>query len=333
VLQSCGEKVEDDAKVEEPAAKNVTVSSIEIKTFVHEIKVQGNVETDQDIMLNAEMGGLITTINVKEGQKVNKGTVIATIDASILASNLVEIQSQMEYAEYMLGKQEELQKQGLGTEFDLETAKNQVKSLQTKFNSLNTQKGKSQIKAPFTGVIDRIFAKKGEMAGPQSPIVRLVNNKKVDIVASISEKYLSKIKMGTPIRVTFPNYGDYSLDLSITNIGNYIEPTNRTFRVLASVEDNTELLPNMLAELHITDFTAENGVVISSQSVLIDQDGVNYIYTVGKDNKVIREDIVVIATYEGETLIEASKKITAATKIIIDGAKGVSPGGKVKINK
>ena len=97
LLQSCGgeaEKTEEKEKKQDPL---VTVDSVEIKTFVHEIRVQGNVETDRDILLNAEMGGLITSINVKEGQKVSKGTVIATIDASILASNLVELQTQLEY--------------------------------------------------------------------------------------------------------------------------------------------------------------------------------------------------------------------------------------------
>ena len=331
VLQSCGEEVED--KKEEKRLETVTVTSIEIKTFVHEIRVQGNVETEQDILLNAEMGGLITSINVKEGQKVSKGTIIATIDASILASNLIELQTQLEYAEYLLGKQEELKKSGVGTEIDLVTAKNQVNSLKTKINSLSTQRGKAYIKAPFSGIIDRVFAKRGEMAGPQGPIVRLVNNDAVDIVASISEKYLSHIKMGTAIRVSFPNYEDYSINLTVTNIGNYIEPTNRTFRVLAAVKENKVLLPNMLAEVHITDLKVENGVVIPSVSVLIDQQGNDYIYVLSKKNKVEKVIIKVIAKYEGETLIEASESITASTKIVVEGAKGVSVGQAIQIKK
>lgn len=115
VLQSCGGTPEDKAKDEKEVKLDplVEVDSVQIKTFIHEIKVQGNVETDRDIILNAEMGGLITTINVKEGQRVSKGTVIATIDASILASNLVELQSQLDYANYMLKKQEELNKKEL----------------------------------------------------------------------------------------------------------------------------------------------------------------------------------------------------------------------------
>ncbi|NRA11069.1 MAG: biotin/lipoyl-binding protein, partial [Crocinitomicaceae bacterium] len=143
VLQSCGAEVKEEKEVDQ--ALLVEISQVEMKPFTHEIRVQGTVETDQDVILNSEMGGLIIKINVKAGQKVSKGTVIATLDASILASNLVELQTQLKYANYMLDKQEQLNKKGVGSEMNLEAAKNQVASLETKMNSLGTQRGKAVI--------------------------------------------------------------------------------------------------------------------------------------------------------------------------------------------
>ena len=170
----------------------VILSKAKTEEFQHKIRVQGNIETDQDVMLTAEMGGIITEINVKEGQKVSKGQVIAQVDASILASNVAELESQLNYAEYMLSKQEELNKRGVGSEIDLETAKNQVNSLKASINSLNTQRGKSTIKAPFTGFIDQVFARKGQMAGPSAPLVRLVNNEKIGYYSKYFRKALRK---------------------------------------------------------------------------------------------------------------------------------------------
>lgn len=329
VLQSCVEEVKEEEEVDQ--APLVHVSEIEMKPFTHEIRVQGTVATDQDIILNSEMGGLITKIRVKAGQKVSKGTVIAFIDASILASNLVELQTQLEYAKYMLDKQEQLNKKGVGSEMNLETAKNQVKSLETKINSLGTQKGKAVIRAPFSGVIDQVFAREGQMAGPASPIVRLVNNSKVDIIAMVSEKHLAKIKVGTAINVAFPNYSDMTMDLTVTNVGNYIEPTNRTFRIMAAVNKNTVLLPNMLAEVRITDLSVPNGVVIPSSSVQRDQEGQDFIYIIvdGMSKKVI---VNAIEKFNGETLIEASKELGKDAQIVIKGAKGIVDGTKVRLN-
>lgn len=333
VLSSCGAeaKAEDSPKEEVNLKPKVTIAKVEMKAFHHEIRVQGNVETDEDITLSAEMGGLITTINVKEGQTIRRGAVIATVDASVLSSNVNELNTQLEYAQYMLEKQEELQKRGVGSEFDLETAKNQVNSLKASMRSLNTQRGKAIIRAPFTGVVDQVYAKRGQMAGPSSPIVRLVNNKDVDIVSTISEKHFSNVKIGTPVRVSFPNYSDTSIILKISNVGNYIEPTNRTFRVMANIPNNTTFLPNMLAEVSITDMDVANGMVIPSKSILKDQNNKDFIFIANKGNEengetnyiVEKINVEIIERFEGDALIVTNPKLKDAN-VIVDGARGIA---------
>ncbi len=336
-LHSCGAAEKSEKEVVATLEPLVTLSDVETKTFTHEIRVQGNVETDQDVTLSAEMGGLITSINVKEGQTVSKGAIIAQVDASVLSSNVSEIQTKLEYAEYMLKKQEELQNRGVGSEFDLETAKSQVNSLKASMRSLNTQRGRAVIRAPFTGVIDQVFARTGTMAGPASPIVRLVNNSKIEIVSTISEKHFSHVKIGTPIRVSFPNYSDTSLILKVTNVGNYIQATNRTFRIMALVPNNKIFLPNMLAEVSITDMTVPNGTVIPSKSILKDQDNKDFIYianstkAAGKEIFQVKKVFVtVLGRFDGEALIETNSKVTAGLKVVLDGARGIADGDKVR---
>lgn len=338
LLSACGEGADSsDKKDDVSQSPLVVLSDVEQKAFTHEIRVQGNVETDEDITLSAEMGGLITSISVKEGQKVSKGQVIAQVDASVLSSNVSEIQTQLEYAEYMLKKQEELQKRGVGSEFDLETAKNQVNSLKASMRSLNTQRGKAVIRAPFSGVVDQVFARNGQMAGPSSPIVRLVNNAKIDIVSSISEKHFSSVRVGTPIRVSFPNYIDTSIILTITNVGNYIEPTNRTFRIMTTVPNNTMFLPNMLAEVSITDMNVADGTVIPSKSILKDQDNKDFVYMAksvkGKaEYSVEKVFVTVLGKFEGEALIETNEKVKKGLKVVVDGARGIANGDQVRSN-
>jgi RND family efflux transporter MFP subunit len=332
LVQSCGGGEATSEEKEEKQLPKVELETITLKPFTHEIRVQGNIETDQDIILNAEMGGVITSINVKEGQKVSKGSVIATVDASILASNMVELETQLDYAKYMLEKQEELNKRGVGSEFDLEAAKNQVKALESKIASLSTQKGKATIKAPFTGVIDQVFAKNGQMAGPQSPIVRLVNNNTIDLIASISEKHFAKVKVGTDMRVSFPNYGDTSILLKIDNVGNYIEPTNRTFRIKSTIKNNDYFLPNMLAEVSITDMKVEDGLVVPSIAVLKDQESNDYVFVIeksGNDLKVKKVIVKVIERFEGATLIQDGD-LDVGQNIVVGGARGITHGDLVR---
>jgi RND family efflux transporter MFP subunit len=313
----------------------VEIETADVKPFKHTINAQGNVETDQDILLTAEMGGLITKVNVKSGDRVAAGQTLVLLDAALINSGAQEIETQLEYAEYMLKKQEELKSKGVGSEFDYETARNAVKSLRAKLNSLNTQRGKSAIKAPFSGIIDVVYAKQGQMAGPQSPLLRLVNNSNVEITASISEKHLNKIKVGTLIEVSFPNFNNTILNLKVNTVGNFIEPTNRTFRIAAKVSGNKELLPNMLAELRITDFTVENGFVIPAKSILKSQDNSDYVWVAlpsSKGNfKVKKIAVELIENQDGEALIKDNAAIKNGTKIIVEGARGITEKDQVRI--
>lgn len=307
----------------------VTLADVQTKTFVHKITVQGNVETDEDVLLNAEMGGTIMQVMVKEGQRVSQGQVLVTLDASILSSNMQELETQLQYAQYMLEKQEELKKRGVGSEFDYKTAKNQVDGLKSKMKSLGTQRGKSTIKAPFSGVIDKIYAKSGQLAGPQAPLMRLVNNKEVNFTADISEKHLRNIEVGTPLTIRFPNFKDTSVVTSITSVGNYIDPTNRTFRILSNLKNNKIFLPNMLAELEITDITAPNATVVPSKAVLKAQDNSDYVFVAKKDAKgnytLSKIALKVIEKFNGEAMIElVSGSLKAGEKVVVDGARGIT---------
>jgi multidrug efflux pump subunit AcrA (membrane-fusion protein) len=158
----------------------------------------------------------------------------------------------------------------------------------------------------------------------------LVNNSKVDIVAMVSEKHLSKIKVGTAVNVSFPNYSDMTIDLSVTNVGNYIEPTNRTFRIMAAVDKNELLLPNMLAEIRITDLSVPNGHVIPASSVQRDQNGDDFVYVI-VDKIAVKTLVNVIEKFNGEALIEGTDGVSKGAQIVIQGAKGIVDGDKVRI--
>jgi RND family efflux transporter MFP subunit len=305
----------------------VRPSEVKIGDFKHQVIVQGEVNTDKEVTINAEANGQIQSINVTEGQKVKKGHVLARIDTEILASNVQEVKTQLEFAEYNYEKQKELFDRGVGTEFELEQASNQLNTLKSQLNTLETQKSKSVVRAPFDGVIDEIFSNEGEMAGMQSPLMRIVNNEEVRIAANISEHYYTKIKEGTPAKAFIPTLND-TLDLTISSIGNYIHPTNRTFRVQANVKDNKLLLPNMLAELHVTDLMIDSAVVVPAEAVLKSQKNEDYVFVLKEKNGAFAVEKVIvkiISQHKGQTAIEPiSRKLQAGEKVVVEGGRGIT---------
>lgn len=317
----------------------VTSTNVEQKDFQHKIELQGQVEADQNILINAEAGGIIRNIHVKEGQYVNKGQTLITIDAEILQRNIDEINTALEMADYMYDKQLALKEQGLGTEIELEQAKNQKKSLESKLKTLQSQKGKSFVKAPFSGIIDEIFTNLGEMASPQAPLVRLVNNKNIKITGNISENHLGRINIGTPVDVLFPSLNDTTINTFVSYKGNYIDPVNRTFRIHVDLKNNTLFLPNQVAKIKITDTNLDSALVINSESILQDTDNNDYVYkmTAVKGSKEFfslqKIYVKIIKSYEGESAIIPLKKeeLVKDSKIVLIGGKGVTESDIVKI--
>ena len=336
IIFSCSEEVkENEEGKKENLIPLVVATEAQNKSFAHKIKVQGNVATNKDILLNSEMSGLITQMHVTSGNTVKKGQLILSMDESIINANISELKSQLEYANYMLGKQVDLFEKELGTELDKKTAENQVNSLEAKLKTLEVQKSKMNVIAPFSGIVDEVYAKTGQLVAPQMPILRLVNNTQVEIIASVSEKHFKNIKKGTELNVSFPNYDLESMNLKVKSVGNFIEPTNRTFTIRTEVNNNTSLMPNMLVEVEITDLKIDSGLVIPSKSILKNQNNNDYVWILKKSKKetytVEQIFINTITSYNGEALIEENKSINAGTLIIESGARGITKKDIVRI--
>ena len=330
------ELVEVEAKIAQRDTSNVssvqgllvTWEEARFDNFVHQIEVQGSIETDRDVLLNAESGGLIQSVMVKEGDRVRKGQVLVQIDAQLISSNIDELKTAIDFAQYNYDKQKEMFEQGLGSEFQLTQARNNLDNLKSRMAGLNTQRGKFSITAPFDGVVDQVFARVGEMAGPQAPVLRLVDNREIRVVADVSERLFSRLTKGMPVYVQIPSLNDTIITMNIENIGNYIHPTNRTFRIKALLKDNRLLLPNMLARMRISDYTNENALLIPTAAVLRDRNDLSYVYLAVKDeagNMIAqRQDVEIVESFGGMTEIQVSETIQAGTKVVVRGARGLA---------
>ncbi len=317
----------------------VSSTPVERKDFAHKIELQGAVESDNNILINAEMPGNITKVYVKEGQRVSKGQTLIALNGEVLQSNINEVKTALDMANYMYEKQLKLQEQGLGTEIELVQAKNQKLSLEDKLNTLRSQTKRTVVKAPFSGIVDEVFVSMGEMANGQSPLIRLVNNDNVKVTASVSEKHLSSVKIGTEIDVEFPDMQDTTITTSISYKGSYIDPVNRTFRVQADLKQNKTFLPNQIAKIKITDLQLDSVLVVNSEAVLQDTDNSNYVYKLtvsdaGKNEYTVKKVMVkVVKSYQNETVIQPlkSNELKQGSKIVLEGAKGITENDIVKI--
>jgi RND family efflux transporter MFP subunit len=307
----------------------VTTLGVSKGDFNHYLEVYGNIESAQNVLMYPETGGVIASINVEEGQQVSKGQLLGTIDSEVLKANLKELETNLELATTLYEKQSRLNEKNIGSEVAYLEAKNRKESLESSKATLLAQIEKSQIRAPFSGVIDEIFPKSGEMANPAMPFLRLVNLGSIYVKADVSEEYLRSIKEGTEALVEITNL-DTSIKAKVNQVGQFINPNNRTFKVRIDLEnDIAQLKPNLLTKIRIKDFEVKDtAIAIPSRMIQQTPDGQDYVMLY-KNGKVEKRMVKTAISYKANTLI--TEGLSDGELLIDKGARSVNDGQEVAI--
>ena len=311
--------------------KMVTVLDADTSLFKHYFDVYGNVKSDNTASLYAENPGNITAIPVKEGQQVKKGQILVRIDDGVFSRNLQELQTSLDLATILYDKQKRLWDQNIGSEVEFLEAKNRKQSTENSIATLNEQKSRSSIVAPFDGVVDKIFQNVGEMATMQQPLIRIVNLDDLYITSDVSERYINDLKVGDEVMMSF---GNDSLVSRISRIGAFINPTNRSFEVQVDLNGKMDgVRPNSLVSLKINDLVKEGAVVLPSSIIMQDGKGQDYVFVIGKDDSdypiAIKTVVTTGSSYGGKTVIlEGVKK---GERVIDKGSRSVRGTDRVNI--
>ncbi len=312
---------------------NVSALSIDLAPFKHYIEVYGTVESDLNATLTAEMGGTIVIILVKEGQQVSKGQLLVQLDASILLSSLKEIKTQYSLANTLFEKQERLWKQKVGSEVQYLQAKSTKESLEGSIKTLESQVSKMSIRAPFSGVVDEIFTIVGQLAGPQSPLIRIINLDEVHVSGDIPESYLGKITKGSSAVVEFTTLGK-TIETQVNQTGNFINPANRTFKIRLNIDNKTQMIkPNAMANIKIIDYQIDSAIVLPNRVIQRDNVGNSFIYTVEPTTNdffiVKKQPIQIGRSYQSST--EVLSGLKPGVQVVDKGSRSIKDLQKVKI--
>ncbi|MGQ7869029.1 efflux RND transporter periplasmic adaptor subunit [Sunxiuqinia sp. sy24] len=310
----------------------VVLSELQPKTFEHFIEVTGSVEADQEVNVSPEGSGQILNITVKEGQRVTKGTVLATLNSEPIERTIDEVEINLELARTTFERQENLWEQNIGSELQYLQAKSAKDALEKQLQGLKAQKSMSTITAPVDGVIDVIYQKQGQIASPQVPFAKLVNIQKIKVYADVAESYLTKIKEGDAVQVYFPAIGQ-TRETQVQMIGNYIDPNNRTFRIRLDLQNKDNLIkPNLEAVVTLRDYTAEEAIVIPSLLIKEDFKG-NYTFIAQADNdQLVAQKVYIKPGISNNNMTEVLEGLESGMHVIAEGFSQVVDGTVLHAN-
>lgn len=320
----------------DPNKKIPLVKTIVVKDsiFKHYIEIQGNVETKENIMISPEYSGILTQVNVKAGQRVSKGQVLARIDDGGMSSQLAQAETQLALAKTTFEKQKNLWNQKIGSEIQFLQAKTSMESQQKAVAQIKSQLNKTLVIAPFSGTIDEVLIEKGKVVAPGMNLFRIVNLNNMYVTANVPENYIEQLKLGAIVEVNLNSIGK-TYQGKVRQIGNYINPNNRTFSIEIAMPNPDNLLrPNQVAILKIEDYTNPKAIILPENIIQETANGAKIVYVIengNTDKNAKAKQKTIEIGYVSGSNVEVKSGLQPGERVISDGAKALKDGVSVEV--
>jgi membrane fusion protein (multidrug efflux system) len=330
----------DTANAKKEKEKLVAVATLAQGSFTHYIDLQGRIDALNVVIVAPRngTGGLVKELYIKNGDEVRKGQILLKLDDAVLKRQLDQAQTQLAYAEDLYARRDNLWKQNIGTQVDLINAKNAVDQAQKQINIIKQQIDLTNVTADIDGVVDQVNVRVGEVftgvvPGTSTPQIRIVNMQNLKAVAQVPENYLGNVKVGTKVKVVFPELNNKTLIVKVTVAGKMIDPNTRSFYIEAKIPSDKNFHPNQIALIKIQDYAAANVISVPVNTVQNDEKG-KYVLVAAKegDHLVARKRAVQIGQLYDDK-VEITSGLEAGGVIITDGFQGLYDGQAIKVSQ
>jgi RND family efflux transporter MFP subunit len=329
----------DPNSVKDEKAKLVSITPITPENFTHYIDLQGKVESENISFISPRgQGGQVKAIYVKRGDEVKKGQLLLQLDNSIAKQSVVAgqsgietIKTQLAFAQNIYQKQKNLWDQGIGTEVQLITAKNNVESLQNQLKNAQEQLKITNEQLQFTsvysdveGVAEEVNVKVGELFMGVGQI-KIVNTSNLKVTTQIPENYIDRVKNGSNVKISLPDINK-TIDAKISVTGKLIDPNSRSFYVEAKIPSDKDFHPNQVALVRIQDYTINNSITVPVNTLQSDEKGKYVMVAVKENNRLVaRKKVVTTGEFYADKL-EIKSGLQTGDQVITDGFQSLYDG-------
>ncbi|RMH70612.1 MAG: efflux RND transporter periplasmic adaptor subunit [Gemmatimonadetes bacterium] len=309
---------------------NVKVITVEAKPFTNYMNFVGTVKPNKSVTVSAEEGGRLLKLYVDKGDRVRAGDTLAQIEDDILKAtyNLNRAQYDLAMVNYNSAKQLYENNGGI-SETEYVTAKFNAEMAEAQKDIAKKRLENTTILSPMAGVITQTFVEEGELVGPGTPIVSLMDVSTVKIEVGIPETEILFFKTGTSATITFDAIPGETFTGTIRYISPTVDPRNRTFEAEVVVKNPGNLIKaEMVAKLRMVKKVYETAVTIP-QDALIETETGKAVYILENGNIARFRNVETGPTHNGDIMIREG--LRAGEKLIVVGQRSVADGEPVRV--
>lgn len=321
-----------DPTMNNKKTQRVTILPVKDTVFRQFITVQGLLEADEIVSVNAETGGRLIKLTIDEGDYVKKGDLVGVLDMEQLTKQQAEIEKSYELAQEVYERQKRLWDQNIGSEIQYLQAKNEKERLEKSLETLTYQQSQGKIYAPVSGVVDVVGIREGELVSPGASIAIILDVRQLIATADVPENYLGSAHLGDDVTVRFPSL-DVETQGRISLIGSKIDKSNRTFKIEVKVGRVAKnLKPNMLTEITLNISTVKDVITIPINIVQQEINGNKYLMVVDRNNGTLVARKVYITTGEtNDREAIVTQGLSPGDEVILIGGRTVTEGSPLEI--
>lgn len=330
-----------------PQAVAVAIATAEARDFPVSLTANGTVTALQSVDLRSQVTSTVREVHIREGQDVQKGDLLFSLDARADEANIRKAEAQVQKdradlanAQRNLERQRELFRTKFISQAALDQAQNQVDTLngqlavdQAALESARVARGYAEIRAPFAGRTGSINVRAGSLVQPggSSPgtpaLVTVTQVDPISVTFTLPEKELGSLQQALtagPVEVTVqPQSGGEPKKGRVSFVDNAVDNVSGTIKVKAEFSNkDTRLWPGMYVNVHLSPRTLRGAVVVPAQAVQTGPES-RFVYVVDAQRKVESRPVKLAHVDEKVAVVEG---IAPGTRVVTEGAQNLRPG-------
>jgi membrane fusion protein, multidrug efflux system len=299
------------------------------QSYSNRIFTTGSIAANEEVHLRPETSGRITRLTLDEGRSVRKGDVLVKINDADLQAQLLRTKLQLELAQLREERQKALLENRAIAQEDYDVALNQLNTIRAEIGLIEAQIEKTEIRAPFNGVIGLRNVSEGSYISPSNVVATLQDFDRVKIDFSVPERYAAYVSTGD--KITFTRQGsDQTYEGTIMAVEPRIDAATRTLQLRAIAENpGRNIIPGAFVEIRFQLREIPNALMIPSEAVIPELGG-NSVFVF--EDGVAKRKSVVTGT-RTETMVQVVEGLSDGDTVLTTGMLQLREGMPVRITQ
>lgn len=344
IWAGCGQEPNQTRRQDESPGTPVEVVSAETRDMPEVIHAVGSVKAETQVVIRPEINGTIERIHFREGERVNNGDLLFSLDDDELrrrqeASRAALKAARVEVANTRriydrrkaLAAQNVVSEEGFETSgADFLTASAQVQRLEARLEQVNEQLEDTRITAPFSGLAGEVQLDVGDYVGPGQPLLKLTKTDGLEASFRVPERFSSRISTGQPVTIHSEISPGRDFSGKIFFISPDIDPDTRDILIKARIDGPADVLrPGGFVAVRLTVDVRRNAVVIPEQALVPTRKG--YLVYVVENRKAHQRNVTIGLRRPGE--VEIRKGLEPGQTVVVAGHIELADGDRVDIEE